>query len=528
MKLVVVLKKDLQKDVGVCCPERFQIRINIVQLKNGKEINRFECEYFTVENINGVAVVKLKKDALKFKTLPKIPKKLFLDEATHLSALEIQILDAYAESIGAVNYLAGDPNQRGAFSAKASTGNLQEDQVFASRAPKLSISLRDNNLQKYINQENVRALLDTVNDSVLDLSEEELQQFWPRALNTLSKFNFRVYNHDELNGDLITSDLSPELLNKLKGNITEVIKGESKSREKTIGFIGEGNSPYLQKLRDAGLNPTVLSMDQMQGEEFDFVVVDKDWKSPKGIWIQEFLRDLYTTMTRARTASIFIDNGLSGIIGKNVKSDNKSKAPSILEGVKELREKKLSVLNQFKLDLEEIKTEQVKTETEPETKNSTGNPDEDFINPDDKNIDSDITLALQQMSTQDEKQVEETQPNNFSKDGEQVVETYTDITILGVEKTEKQKRTIKYNGKDVEVEVPVWIAQRPQKEEDPLRNLQALYTTKDRPTCEFISYSDKQDAQKSLFDLKSCIIYQHSYDSLPPAVKRRINKQSWE
>lgn len=500
------------------------IRSKFDQVKNGKEINKFECEYFTVENINDVAVVKLKRDVLKFKTLPKIPKKLFLDEATHLSSLEIQILDAYAESIGAVNYLAGDPNQRGAFSARASTGNLQEDQVFASRAPKLSISLRDNNLQKYINQENVRALLDTVNDSVLDLSEEELQQFWPRALNTLSKFNFKVYDHDELNGDLITSDLSPELLKKLEGTIIEVIKGEKKSRKKTVGFIGDNNSPYLQKLRDAGLNPKVLSMEQMQGEEFDFVIIDHKWEPPKGIWIQEFLRDLYTTMTRARTASIFIDNGLSTIIGKNVKSDNKSKAPSILEGVKELREKKLSILDQFKLDLEEIKTKQVKTE--PEVKNPTGNPDEDFINPDDKNIDSDITPALQQMSTQDEKQIEETQPNNFAKDGEQVVETYTDITILGVEKTEKQKRTIKYNGKDVEVEVPIWIAQRPQN--GPLRNLQALYTTKDKPMREFISYGDKQDAQKSLFDLKSCIIYQHSYDVLPQVVKQRIRKQDWE
>lgn len=130
------------------------------------------------------------------------------------------------------------------------------------------------------------------------------------------------------------------------------------------------------------------------------------------------------------------------------------------------------------------------------------------------------------MSTQDEKQVEETQPNNFAKDGEQVVETYTDITILGVEKTEKQKRTIKYNGKDVEVEVPVWIAQRPST--GPLRNLQALYTTKDKPMREFISYGDKQDAQKSLFDLKSCIVYQHSYDSLPQVVKQRIRKQDWE
>lgn len=500
------------------------IRTKFDEVKNGNEINKFECEYFTVENVNDVAVIKLKKDALKFKTLPKIPKKLFLDEATHLSALEIQILDAYAESIGAVNYLAGDPNQRGYFNPKATIENLQEDQVFASRAPKLSISLRDNNLQKYINQENVRALLDEVNLKMLDLTEEQLQTYWPVALNVLSKFNFRVYNHDELNGDLITSDLNPDVLNKLKGSIIETVKGQNKSREKTIGFIGDKSSPYLQKLRDAGLNPTVLSMEQMQGEEFDFVVIDQEWKAPSGFEVKGFLTSLYTAMTRARTASIFIDNGLSSIIGKNVKSDNKSKAPSILEGVKELREKKLSILDQFKLDLEEIKTEQITTE--PEVTNPTGNPDEDFINPDDKNIDSDITPALQQMSTQDEKQVEETQPNNFSKDGEQVVETYTDITILGVEKTEKQKRTIKYNGKDIEVEVPVWIAQRPQN--GPLRNLQALYTTKDKPMREFISYGDKQDAQKSLFDLKSCIVYQHSYDNLPQVVKQRIRKQDWE
>lgn len=500
------------------------IRTKFDEVKNGNEINKFECEYFTVENVNDVAVVKLKKDALKFKTLPKIPKKLFLDEATHLSALEIQILDAYAESIGAVNYLAGDPNQRGYFNPKSTIENLQEDQVFASRAPKLSISLRDNNLQKYINQENVRALLDEVNLKILDLDDEQLQTYWPVALNVLSKFNFRVYNHDELNGDLITSDLTADVINKLKGSITETVKGQNKSREKTIGFIGDKSSPYLQKLRDAGLNPTVLSMEQMQGEEFDFVVIDQEWKAPTGFEIKGFLTSLYTAMTRARTASIFIDNGLSSIIGKNVKSDNKSKAPSILEGVKELREKKLSILDQFKLDLEEIKAEQVKTE--PEVQSPTGNPDEDFINPDDKNIDSDITPALQQLSTQDEEQVEETQPNNFAKDGEQVVETYTDVTILGVEKTEKQKRTIKYNGKDVEVEVPVWIAQRPQT--GPLRNLQALYTTKDKPMREFISYGDKQDAQKALFDLKSCIVYQHSYDNLPQVVKQRIRKQDWE
>jgi hypothetical protein len=111
----------------------------------------YDNKYFTIKVINGVSTVVLKKDQIKFNTLDKIPKKLILDEATHLSALELQLLDAYAESVGAIVYLAGDMNQRGYLNPLNSVENLQEDTVFCSRSPKLSISLRDNNLQKFIN-----------------------------------------------------------------------------------------------------------------------------------------------------------------------------------------------------------------------------------------------------------------------------------------------------------------------------------------------------------------------------------------
>jgi hypothetical protein len=84
-----------------------------------------------------------------------------------------------------------------------------------------------------------------LNDTV-----DELEQFWPKAINTLHKFNFKVYNHEVLNGDLITKDLSDDLINKIKSGAE-------------IGFVGDKNSPYLQKLKNAGINPTVLSMDEM-------------------------------------------------------------------------------------------------------------------------------------------------------------------------------------------------------------------------------------------------------------------------
>ena len=638
-------KQLLEKILGA---EQYKaIQDELQKIDNIKGIKDYNGEYFTIEEINGVAVAKLKRGALRFNTLEKTPKKLFLDEATHLNSLEAQIIDAFAESIGAVNYFAGDLNQRGAFIQKAGIENLQEDSLFSSRAPKLSISLRDNNLQKYLNQENVRSVLDTVNENVLKLSSDELKQFWPRVLNTISKFNFKVYNHEELNGDLITTTLDDELINKLKVEKTIDENGTTKKIPSTVGFVGSKSSPYLQKLKNAGLDPKVMSMDEMQGDEFDYVVIDHNWEqsAPDASYkTKMFLTDLYTAMTRARTASIFIDNGLSRIIGKNVLSNNKSKAPSILEGVKELREKKLAILDKFQLDLGEAKTSTPTTTTpEPSTPNTPSavdpysvlnikrsninpklvlfnsnidddsakieyvkkqdeevnkddiiatislsdgtkinyialesgkvfeqhssegealhmgqnlshiefktlvsniedvvkievvddsikpssepasvNPDEDFMDPDNKGIDPEASELIQKISAEEQSTVSEVIETNFAADGEQVVETFTDITILGAEQTEKQKRIVKYNGEDVEIEAPVWVINKP--ETGPLRNLQALYDA----NTELIKYTDKIQAQKHLFDIKSSIIYQHEFDKLPRYVKQKFKKSDWE
>lgn len=497
-----LLEKILGKD------QLSRIRSEFAKAKLDND-GSYDSEFFTIETVNGSSVLKLKREALAFNKLEHEPKKIFLDEATHLSTLEIQILDAFSESIGAVNYLAGDPNQRGSHNVKTKTENIQEDQIFSSRAPKLSISLRDNNLQKYLNQENVRSLLDTVNENFLNLTAEELRTFWPRVLNTLSNFNFTVYNHDVLNGDLITKDLNPELITKLKGNVS-------------VGFIGDKSSPYLQKLKEAGIEPVVLSMEEMQGEEFDFVVVDQQWTKPEANYgIKMFLTDLYTTMTRARTASIFIDNGLSDIIGKNVFSDNKSQAPSILSGVAELRAKKLAILDKLQFDLEEITVEPKQPEV-TEVKN----PEEDFINPENRNIDIEVSEDLERMIDEEEIEEEETLDKDFSADGEQVVETFTDVTILGVEKIEHQQRTIHRAGQDIEYpDVTVWKVFKPTQ--GPLRNLQA-FVDFSQGDVELVHYEDKQKAQRMLFDAKSAIIYQHGYDDLPRSIRSRFTKQDWE
>ena len=530
-------KQLLEKILGI---EQYNaIQAELQKIDNTKGIKDYNCEYFTVEEVNGVAVIKLKEGSLRFNTLEKTPKKLFLDEATHLNSLEAQIIDAFAKSIGAVNYFAGDLNQRGAFIKKAGIENLQEDSLFSSRAPKLSISLRDNNLQKYLNQENVRSVLDTVNENVLKLSSDELKQFWPRILNSISKFNFKVYNHEELNGDLITPDLTDELINKLKTEKFIEENGTIKKIPVTIGFVGSKSSQYLQKLKDAGIDVKVMSMDEMQGDEFDYVIIDHDWENnaPDASYKTKiFLTDLYTAMTRARTASIFIDRGLSKIIGKNVLSNNKSKAPSILDGVKELREKKLAILDKFQLEFEESKPNNPSENTtstnitqsieQPSSEPAVVNPDEDFIDPDNKNIDPDASNLIQKISSEEQNSDQELIKTNFAADGEQVVETFTDVTILSATQTEKQKHTVKYNGKDVEIEAPTWKINIPKT--GSLRNLQALYDNEKGEETELIKYTDKQQAQQYLFDIKSSIIYQHAFKELPDYIQKRFKESDWE
>jgi hypothetical protein len=92
--------------------------------------------------------------------------------------------------------------------------------------------------------------------------------------------NFKVYNKEELNGDFITNEISPEVISKIK------------KEGKTVGFIGNTTSAAYQALKNAGLinDENVLSLEEMQGQEFDYVVIDHNFKQPdKDISTRNFL-----------------------------------------------------------------------------------------------------------------------------------------------------------------------------------------------------------------------------------------------
>lgn len=502
----------------------------------------FDGTYFSAtKGSDGLIKVRLKPSAIQFNQAAKAPKAIYMDEATHLNTLQAEIIDAYAASVGAQVFMCGDPAQLGYSNPGSAIQNIDEGAVFVARTPKLTISLRDNNLQKFQNQEAVRSLLEQVLDKRLYATETEYEAFFPTVQNLFSKFNFRVYNDSELNGDMITGQLDDDTLAKLKAGV---------DNGKTIAFIGNTSSAHLNKLQAAGINVPqnhILNLATMQGQEFDYVVIDENFTMPTNIGTgREFLQKLYTLMTRAREASVFIDRGLSQIIGKNLVSRNKSKAPSIRTGVSQLIEQKLEILKQ--LDYNPIVINNPATPqpqpgpqpgpAQPQNGQQGGqppitNPDADFTDPDGR-PDTDATTMIEDLAGEDVATVDDSLPVNMDAQtalDNFPIECYGDVTYLsvftedGVEMQTKTGKTVKATR---------WTVPIVQNGE--LRNLQALLTDEEERAggAQAFWYKDKIALQRRIYEVKSALLFQHSWPtatnlkSLPVTITRNFNKTDWE
>lgn len=487
-----------------------------IEYKPGKNQLEKDSEYFSY-SAGDFAQTKLKKD-FTFNQLDEIPNILAIDEATHIPAPVLQILDTYMQKNGGTLMLLGDEKQKGYYNKNNAIGNMRPVDLFASRTPELSVSLRDNNIQKQANLNNVKTLLAQVLTNLQEMSESDLSAYWKQVAQLIPKLGFRVYNGNSLAGDLITPTLSNDTINKLKTS-------------SDIGFIGDTSSAAYQALKQAGVNPTVLSKDQMQGQEFEYVVIDQSFTKPdEDIDIRNFLQDLYTLMSRGKTASIFIDNGLSGIIGKNTQDDYTAKAPSLKDKIngkstiEQLKERKLSILDQLDLSPIEGLNETSNQNANQQSTQQAINPT-DFKAPESLNIDKDTEEAVNQLidseeETKDSHEVEDSIKSEFT------VMSWGDCTLVGakaVEETHKGKNGKEYKGN-------AWHFGPDQNGE--LRNISALTDQES-----VFWYKDKHTLEKQLYQVKSALIFNHSYGEtilgthtrvMPTCITNNFRKDDWD
>lgn len=324
-----------------------------------------ESSNFTVTETNEAFVVEINPDKFGIKKISNAPDIMIIDEATHLSNLELQILSQFARINDSRLVLLGDNKQKG---WNGLGKNIDREQCLTVRAPNLGISLRDDNVQ---HQFNLRTLEDLINQlSNLDEEDPGYKQQVATIKALLHNIQLKVYNQDEINGEQILTSLTQPYVNKLHG---------------TVGYVGRQPSATLDLLKNSNLEVTVLPEVDIQGQEFDYVVIDKDFSIPNketsDFRLLDFLRDLYTMISRGRKGSIIIDptGQLQIAIGNNRVEFVKAQAPRIIEYADQFRRQKLDVLDKVLGTKQKSEEQQDQGETEQGT--NQGVAQEDQITP---------------------------------------------------------------------------------------------------------------------------------------------------
>ena len=333
-------------------------------------------DLYTIGKLNGNNFPII-NDSVKINKIQNPPKNIVIDEATHFNAAELLLIGKTCKENNIKLFLLGDEHQSG-IQTKDGIGNIEDNSIITWRTPDLYISLRNSNQVKVKNQDPLLQIIDKFTEETIDTLGDSVYN------NLFKKINLQYYNKDTFSGELITKDLSDEILAK----IPKTIDG----RNTKIGYIGTADS-YYDKLKNLGYDVSeALSPTQVQGQEFDYVVINKDWKLDvsdsnwrnNNIDILNFTKDLYTMITRSTEGTIIIDNGLSDIISCS-ETDFNGKYNTIQNSVKKFREKHIPEIDKAIADNPEI---EIASDTKDDVKNDDSKDDDSKKN---DNTSSDVT-----------------------------------------------------------------------------------------------------------------------------------------
>ena len=442
-------------------------------------------DLYTTQKENGSTIVNLKNN-LNIKKIDNAPKQLVIDEVTHFSTPELLIISKFCDLNGINLILIGDEHQNGYY--KNNIGNIEEDSLIAWRAPSLYLSLRNGNALKVSNQQPLLSVIDKL--SVSDpgtLGNTVYEQIF-------KNIQLRYYNKDVFSGEMIIDAIPQDVLNKIP-------------KDASVGFIGDASSTEYQKLRDAGLKVSdPMSPLDVQGREFDYVVVDKKWSldlednwNHNNTKINQFSKVLYTLITRSTKGTILIDKGLSNII-QSVESEFNGEYSGLSTSVQKFRDKRLPEIEKALADNPEVSEQ---PQVAPTTDQGEGSNEP-------------ITIGGQKVS-QEEIQEEITpikeDGDNSEEETESASEEMEQNTILSSPVTTYS--SISYSG--INTAGDIWV-----NDSNSTSDL-GIFVKPGQEVKE-----GKVELMRKVIQLKNLIIYgSEYYDRLPPETREIFSKDSF-
>lgn len=439
-------------------------------------------DYITLKNV-------------KYKKLETPPEKLIIDEITLFSSAEIQMLGEWARLNNVKLVFLGDENQNGNQEAGY---NIDPNYLFAFRTPRLSISLRQANYWKYLNQKPLEKMLDDLRTADNKKAKTLYQQY---ITGDFKGYQLHYYlENGTFTGDMLSNTLTNEQIQLLNGS---------------IGYIGEETDEIYQKLKNSGKNISkALSPKDVQGQEFDYIIVNKDWKfnSPERKGSNEFklfqyMQDLYTMITRSRKGSIIIDNSLSENIAGNKQENYTTDAITLNpQSISEFTKAKLDELNSMDLTPRNL-TQEEKEETSQEPLEK------------DKPIEvpqAPIEIGQQFNSTEQEDEIKESETTNEEPISESPYTCYSNISFTGLVTQEREGNK-------------VWIKSGLLRDLDILLDddTQKFFHESQRKS-ELVTSQDQKEYSTYLMQLKSFLHFGGNFNQLPNIIRNIFNEDDFK
>lgn len=328
----------------------------------GRQLSDNDYIYSDKEDVDNLKLKRLKMNpASMFATNEQ--KVIFIDEVGQFSKTELELISSWANKNNISIIALGDYKQNSAYIMyKNKRYDFGVEDTFFVKTPDLSAPLRPNNIAKYDNYNTLNSILDQVWTEFYKDPSMDLAKVSAYVDKLLSKNKTRLKYFEGKNifgGEKIISQSDvitwADKLSKLSTDV--VIITDDPSKYSTVK------------------NVKVVGIDSVQGDEFEYVIIDKDWTvTPSGEVADNYkrLKDLYTLTQRSTRGTVFTGNGISDALNLSTESDltsagNIEVSDNQIKDFKDWRLDLLSNLPQENIDINVDSQESVPQEQMEET-----------------------------------------------------------------------------------------------------------------------------------------------------------------
>lgn len=215
---------------------------------------------------------------------------LVIDEVTHFSTLDLALINKWAKKNDIFILGLGDDTQSG-YTTDKMIANIDTDNAFCLRTPRLAISLRNGNIQQSSDTKLLYGLTQQVRTLINDVMPKDK---YIQARNAIKSYSPRYsYSSGELHGTIITDSFD-------QWNMIP------QDTPKKIAYIGPND--ITSKI------PTAIKFNnikELQGQEFDYLIYEGNIKAQTREYDDTAVGDL---LNSSRELYTLISRGIKGAV----------------------------------------------------------------------------------------------------------------------------------------------------------------------------------------------------------------------